>query len=568
MFPSLKNLSIKSKLNVLVLVVSGAALLLTSAALIVNDATLIRDSKVQQLSALAEVLGANSTATLTFDDPAAAREMLSSLSLQPTVRFACLYDAKGRVFATYRGPGGEDFSPPPPGSDGHEFVAGNYLDVTHEMIRDGGKIGTVYFHASMDDLSAQLRRSVTIVAIVMLVSLGIAFLLSSRLQRIVSAPIIQLAQSARKISADRDYSIRVQKCANDEMGMLYDDFNAMLDQIQQGAKELQQAHADLEARVEQRTQQLSQANLELTREVAERKRAEHELESVHQQFVGAARRAGMAEVATGVLHNVGNVLNSVNVSAILVTDCLRRSKVADLSRALDLMNHDAADLARFLTKDEKGKHLPKFLNLVASHLAHDQSQLLSEMQSLTKNVDHVKTIVAMQQSYARAGGLVETVDLTSLVDDALKLNASSLGRYDIALVREYADTPHVRVDKQKVLQILVNLVSNARDALTESGRKDRRLVVRVRIGGDAREERIFIDVIDNGVGIAKENLTRIFSHGFTTKKEGHGFGLHSSANAAKELGGSLTAHSDGPECGAVLTLELPFKPVEVPHERA
>jgi C4-dicarboxylate-specific signal transduction histidine kinase len=568
MFPSLKNLSIKSKLNVLVLVVSGAALLLTSVALIVNDADLIRASKVQQLSALAEVLGANSTATLTFDDPAAAREMLSSLSLQPTVRFACLYDAKGRVFATYRGAGGEDFSPPPPGSDGYRFVAGNYLDVTHEMIRDGGRIGTVYLHASMDDLLAQLYRSVTIVAIVMLVSLGIAFLLSSRLQRIVSAPIIQLAQSARKISADRDYSIRVRKCANDELGMLYDDFNAMLDQIQRGAKELQQAHAELEARVEQRTQQLSQANLELTREVAERKRAEQELESVHQQFVDAARTAGMAEVATGVLHNVGNVLNSVNVSAILVTDCLRRSKVAEFSRALDLMNHDAADLARFLTENEKGKQLPRFLRLLASRMAYDQSQLLSEMQSLTKNVDHVKTIIAMQQSYARAGGLVETVDLTGLVDDALKLNASSFGKHDIALVREYADTPHVRVDRQKILQILVNLVRNARDALVESGRTDRRLVVRVRIGGDARERKIFIDVIDNGVGIAKENLTRIFSHGFTTKKEGHGFGLHSSANAAKELGGSLTAYSDGPECGAVLTLELPFNPVEVPHERA
>jgi C4-dicarboxylate-specific signal transduction histidine kinase len=513
---------------------------------------------------LAEVLGANSTATLTFDDPAAAREMLSSLNLQPTVRFACLYNATGRVFATYHGPGGEAFSPPPPGADGHEFVAGNYLDVTRAMIRDGEKIGTVYLHASMDDLSAQLYRSVAIVAIVMLVSLGVAFLLSSRLQRIVSAPIIQLAQSARKISADHDYSVRVRKCANDELGMLYDDFNAMLDQIQRGEKELQKAHAGLEVRVEQRTQQLSQANLELTREVAERTRAEQELGRVHQQFVEAARRAGMAEVATGVLHNVGNVLNSVNVSATLVTDRLRRSKVAELSRALNLMNHDAADLARFLTEDEKGRQLPDFLHLVASRLTHDQNQLLDEMQSLTKNVDHVKTIIAMQQSYARAGGLVETVALANLVDDALKLNASSFGKHEIELVREYADTPQIRVDKQKILEILVNLVRNARDALVASGREGRRLIVRVRIGGEAGEKKILVDVIDNGVGIAKENLTRIFSYGFTTKKEGHGFGLHSSANAAQELGGSLTAHSDGPECGAVLTLELPFNPVEVP----
>ena len=560
---AITNLSIKSKLNLLVLVVSGTALLVASGALVVNDALLIRSSKVQQLSALANVLGANSAAALTFDDPAAARETLSSLRLQPTVRFACLYNAKGRLFATYRGAGGEAFAPPPPGVQGQAFVAGNCLDVNEEISRDGEKIGTVYLHVSMDDLSAQFYRSVAIVATVALVSLCLAFLLSSRLQRIVSTPILQLAQAARKISANRDYSIRVRKCATDELGMLYDDFNAMLDQIERGDKELQQAHAELEARVDQRTQQLSRANRELTKEVAERKRAEQELESVHQHFVDAAHRAGMAEVATGVLHNVGNVLNSVNVSATLVTDRLRRSKVADLGRALDLMNHDAADWARFLTEDEKGKQLPDFFRLVASHLSRDRGELLEEMQSLTKNVDHVKTIIAMQQSYARAGGVVETVVLASLIDDALKLNASSFGKYAIELVRDFADMPPVRLDKQKILQILVNLLRNARDSLVESGRHDRRLTVRIRIEGEAEERKIVVNIIDNGVGIAQDNLTRIFSHGFTTKKEGHGFGLHSSANTAQELGGALTAHSDGLECGAVFTLELPFLPVEI-----
>ena len=181
-------------------------------------------------------------------------------------------------------------------------------------------MGKVYLHASMADLSAQLRRNVAVVAIVMLVSLSVAFLLSSRLQRVISAPILQLAHSAQEISASRDYSIRVQKHANDELGTLYDEFNGMLQQIEEGQKSLQQAHTELEARVEQRTEQLSLANLELTREIAERKRTEEKLETVHQQLVDAARRAGMAEVATGVLHNVGNVLNSINVSATLVAE--------------------------------------------------------------------------------------------------------------------------------------------------------------------------------------------------------------------------------------------------------
>jgi len=559
----LKNLSIKWKLNLLVLIPSGAALLLASVALVINDASLIRSSKVQQLSALAKVLGANSTAALVFDDPAAARETLSSLGAQPTVQFACLYNAKGRLFAIYAGAGGGDFVPPPPGGDGYEFVAGNYLDVTQEIFRDGNTVGTVYLHASMADLSAQVCRSIVIVALVMLGSLAVAVLLSSRLQRIVSAPILLLAQAAQTISSNRDYSIRVRKSAKDELGMLYDDFNAMLDQIERGEKELQQAHTELEVRVEQRTQQLSQANLELSREVAERKRAEQELDRVHQQLLDAARRAGMAEVATGVLHNVGNVLNSVNVSATLVADRLRGSKLPELTRALDLLDGHAAEIGRFLTEDPRGKRVPGFLRLVASHLSRDQSLMAEELESLTKNVDHIKTVVAMQQSYTGVAGVVETVSLAELVDDALKLNASSFGKYDIALVRDFADVPPVQVDKQRVLQILMNLVANAKDSLLESGREARQLTVRIRIDGPPGEENVLIEVADNGVGIAKENLTRVFSHGYTTKRRGHGFGLHSSAIAAKELGGALTAHSDGQGRGAVFTLKLPFKPVEI-----
>lgn len=185
------------------------------------------------------------------------------------------------------------------------------------------------------------------------------------------------------------------------------------------------------------------------------------------------------------------------------------------------------------------------------------------MQSLAKNVNHIKTIVSMQQSYAGTAGVEETVVLADLMEDAMMLNASSLGKHEIEVIRDYIPFPPVQIQKQKVLQILVNLIRNARDALVDSGAKDRRLTLRIRIG-DEPDKIVEIDVIDNGVGIREENLTKIFSHGFTTKKHGHGFGLHSSANAAQELGGKLTAYSDGPGQGAVFTLELPFKPVEVP----
>jgi len=557
---ALKGLSIRAKLNALVLAASGAALLLASFALLLNAAGSIRSSRVQQLSSVAKVLGANSTAALTFDDAAAARELLSSLSLQPAVRFACLYDPKGRVFATYSGKGVADFRPPPLGPEGHAFVAGNCLDITQNIFQGSEKAGTVYLHASMEDLHVQLIRQALVVAAVMIVSLGVAVLLSSWLQRMISAPVLRLAETAQRISATGDYSVRVQKHADDEIGTLYDEFNAMLGQIEGGQQDLRQAHAELEMRVEERTRQLSQTNQELSKEIAERQRVEQNLEVAHQQLLDAARRAGMAEIATGVLHNVGNVLNSINVSATLVADRLRGSKVSELTRALDLMNEHAADLGRFVTEHEKGKQLPGFLDLVASHLVRERQVLLEEVQSLTQNVDHVKTIVAMQQSYASAAGLVETVSLVDLVDDGLRLNLSSFGKYDIEVVRDYAGPCRIQVDKQRLLQILINLLRNAKDALVEGGRKDRRLTVRITGGSRPNDKTIRIEVVDNGVGIAKENLTRIFSHGFTTKKDGHGFGLHSSANTAKEMGGTLTAHSDGLGQGAAFTLELPFNP--------
>lgn len=555
----LRNLSIRAKLNALVLVTSGAALLLATVALLFNEASAIRDSRVQQLSSLAKILGANSTAALTFDDAAAARELLSSLSLQPPVRFACLYDVKGRAFATYRGRGVAEFSPPPPGPEGHAFVAGNRLDITQDVFQGNERVGTVCLQASLDDLDKQILHQAIVVAAVMSVSLAVALLLSSRLQRMISAPVLGLAEAAQQISATRDYSVRVQKHANDELGTLYDEFNGMLGEIERGQKDLERAHAELEMRVEERTRQLSQANRELSKEIAERQRAEQDLEVAHQQLLDTARRAGMAEVATGVLHNVGNVLNSINVSATLVTDRLRGSRVGDLTRALDLLKRHAEDLGRFFTEDEKGRQLPHFLDLVASRFVQDRQSMLDEMKSLTKNVDHVKTIVAMQQSYAGAAGLVETVALADLAEDALRLNHSSFGKYEITVVRDYGDGCRVRVDKQKLLQILINLLRNAKDALVESEQKDRRLTVRIR----PDTANTFIEVADNGVGIAKENLTRIFSHGFTTKKNGHGFGLHSSANAAKELGGALTAQSDGPGTGATFILELPLNLSEV-----
>jgi signal transduction histidine kinase len=290
-------------------------------------------------------------------------------------------------------------------------------------------------------------------------------------------------------------------------------------------------------------------------DITERKQAETKLAETHKQLLDTSRQAGMAEVATGVLHNVGNVLNSVNVSTTLLTELVRQSKIGNVVKLADLLTQKQAELASFLTTDPRGQKVPAFLQTLSTCLTQEQTGLLAEIESLRKNIEHIKEIVAMQQSYARVSGVSEMVTIGDLIEDALSMNAGALARHDVSLVRDYQANPSATLEKHKVLQVLVNLMRNAKYACDDSGRSDKQIIIRV----TATEERVRIAVIDNGIGIPAENLTRIFSHGFTTRKEGHGFGLHSGALAAKELGGALTVASEGTGRGATFILELPLK---------
>ena len=284
------------------------------------------------------------------------------------------------------------------------------------------------------------------------------------------------------------------------------------------------------------------------------KQAERELKELHRQFLEISRQAGKAEVATGVLHNVGNVLNSVNVSASLVVEKLRRSKASNLAKAAALLTARNGDLAEYLTNDPNGQKLPGYFAKLGEFFVTENAELLQEADQLGRNIEHIKEVVAMQQSYAKVSGVFENLPADRLVEDAIAMNIGAFERHGVAVGRQFAPVPLVHVDRHKVLQILINLLRNAKYALDEVKRIDKRITVSI---SRLSEQSVGIVIADNGIGISPENLTRIFAHGFTTKEEGHGFGLHSGALAARAMGGSLSVASPGTGHGATFTLELP-----------
>ncbi|WP_395730788.1 sensor histidine kinase [Prosthecobacter sp.] len=316
--------------------------------------------------------------------------------------------------------------------------------------------------------------------------------------------------------------------------------------------------------VAKRRSRLESINAQIENQVIQRTA---ELTEAHKQLVKTSRQAGMAEVATNVLHNVGNVLNSVNVSAETVAGKIRHFRIASLKNVAQLLRENEHQLPNFLTQDPRGRELPGYLVQLADNLAEPQKAILDEVKHLQNNIEHIKQIVSMQQSHARVAGVLEKLDVVEIIEDAINMSSSSFSRHGVSLVREFEAVPFIMLDRHKVMPVLVNLLSNATQALAQQ-ENARELKVKVRLNG---ADTIQIKVIDNGGGIAPENLTRIFQHGFTTKKDGHGFGLHSGALAAREMGGKLTAESDGVGCGAVFTLELPLsnstKSYDEPNDR-
>lgn len=340
-------------------------------------------------------------------------------------------------------------------------------------------------------------------------ALLIFFVLLRLLQRIVLDPLSHLTEHAVEIGKTDDTHVVLGMKRGDEIGTLANEFDRMIDKLARS----------------------------------------------REQTVKTARLAGMSEIATGVLHNVGNVLNSVNVSANIVTKNAQRMAVGDIGMLTKVLSEHAGDLGTFVTSDPKGKHTLPFLTQLSGTLQQQQAELVGELRSLTARIDHISELVRSQQHYAGTKGVFEPARLDELIDTAVKIcTQAHRGMDDVQIVREFEAMGRVRVDKHKLVEILVNLIQNARQAMEDAGVSPKTLTLRLFTTPD---DRCCIEVQDNGIGISAENLSRVFNHGFTTKSDGHGFGLHVSANAATEMRSRLHARSEGPGKGATFVLEIP-----------
>lgn len=278
-----------------------------------------------------------------------------------------------------------------------------------------------------------------------------------------------------------------------------------------------------------------------------------------------SRHAGMAEIATGVLHNVGNVLNSLNVSTSLVAGKIRDSRVDHLVSLIQMLQEHRADLSQFFADDPKGQRVLPYLAKLGDHFRAERQWLLHELTLLSSHVDHIKQIVATQQNYAKVSGVVEKVCLSDLVEDALRILGPGMADRKVKVERDFERLPPIFADKHQILQIVLNLLRNAKQAVKREDPAHCVIRIRIRRVGEGR---VRVAIQDTGVGLLPENLTRIFAHGFTTKADGHGFGLHSCALAAGQMGGSLHAQSAGLGRGATFILELPLTIAEAQAKSA
>ena len=521
--------TVRYKLSFITIIAVTCATLAASASLLVYRIFEQRADYQAETLALTRIVAENATGPVSFQDTASAEAVLATLRAKPSIRGAVIDIPARDDFAKY----GETPRKEERLEDGRTAAYNGWWLYTYAKIGGGqAPVGEVHL---VSDLRPMLWAATRASLIALILSLSLAALLSlfvlARLRGVILDPVENLHSVTRRVTDNADFSQRANVISNDEMGELTHAFNRMLDRLQ--AKE----------------GELRSANLNLTGEIDERRKLEAKL-------LETSRQAGMAQVATGVLHNVGNVLNSVNISTNILRDTITSSpKLKLLQQAVELMRAQGDGLHRFLAEDPRGRLVPALIMEVVDQVLLTRGNMVRELDDLAQNVEHIKQIVAMQQSYAKAGGVVQNVKPAELMEEAMRMTESSADRHGVQLRPNFSDVPPMETDRHQVLQILVNFMTNAVQAVKVRPDGERQVILHL----THESGRVNFIVEDNGAGISADNLQKIFQHGFTTRKDGHGFGLHSGAIAARNLGGSVKVHSAGPGQGARFTLDLPLR---------
>ena len=421
---------------------------------------------------------------------------------------------------------------------------------------------------SMHEALAQAKyvaQMTTFQTLVLLFALGLAALAAGifatiRTSTNITNPLAMLTQAANSM-ADGDYASPITVNSEDEVGALAHDFEKMRKTIQDMLARLLDQQKDLKAyssTLQSKNQILKQAqneledlNKNLEDKVKERTK---ELKETQDKLIDSARFAGMAEIAINVLHNVGNVLNSVTIANQKSITLLHQSKVVALTKTLALVDEHKHDIGEYFQNDPKGCKVPSILQKIASALTYEHQELMHSMDRQSKGIVTIQDIIDTQQKYAKVGLIQEEVSLSQLITDAIELQAGSIGKHNINISKRYQDVPNIALEKSKLLQIIVNLLVNAKEAMLTNAIDNKTIIIELyRKEGEGT----IIKITDNGIGISPANLNRIFNHGFTTKPTGHGFGLHSCANFMTEMHGNIQVESDGEDKGASFILLFP-----------
>ena len=286
-----------------------------------------------------------------------------------------------------------------------------------------------------------------------------------------------------------------------------------------------------------------------------RKRSAEKLAAAQEALVEAAHQAGMSEIATDILHNIGNIVNSIATSASELHRLGDRSKIGALEKVNALLRENESKLSEFLSNDSKGQKVPSFINSLTGNLVKEKENAQEQVKNISKCAETLSEVIAAQQKHVKCSSLNQEFEVTTLLDDAVATQSKTLEKYAVVLVKVYSETPAITAQKAKAMNVLINVIKNAAEAMCEVKPEKRRLQLKVNY--DNKNKKVSVVIQDGGVGISSTDMSRIFNHGFTTKKSGQGFGLHSCSNSMREMGGDLTASSEGVGMGATFTLSFP-----------